>query len=280
MLQSIAIFSASLCLIYTLILNIFRVTVFENDDILTSLSEAVLCCGLVTFSYYSDTFPSSIQIASQFLLATASFYYAYRMKLHYVSGVKYSLEELDGKVFIVTGSNTGLGFETAKHIVAMGGTVILACRSPEKGKAAKDLILSSIKCSPTFKKKKVFALKLDLCGFDSVRKFVKEFKALGLPLHGLINNAGVMNRDRALTQDGFEMVFTANHLSHFLLTNLLLPELEKTNGRVVNVTSTLHKTLRSFNFDDVMSERSYSLFGTYAQSKLANLLFTSGLQKR
>ena len=276
MLQNIAIFSSSLCLIYTLILNIFRVTVFENDDILTSLSEAVLCCGLVTFSYYSDAFPSSTQIATQFLLATASIYYAYRMKLHYVSGVKYSLEELDGKVFIVTGSNTGLGFETAKHIVAMGGIVILACRSPEKGKAAKDLILSSIKCSPT----KVFALKLDLCGFDSVRKFVKEFKALGQPLHGLINNAGVMNRDRSLTQDGFEMVFTANHLSHFLLTNLLLPELEKTNGRVVNVTSTLHKTLRSFNFGDVMSERSYSLFGTYAQSKLANLLFTSELQKR
>lgn len=276
MLHGVAITSASLCLIYTLILNIFRVTVFENDDILTSLAETALCCGLVTLSCYSSTFPSSIDVATQLLLVAVSFYYASRMKLHYVSGVKYSIEKLDGKVFIVTGSNTGLGFETAKHIVAMGGTVILACRSPDKGKAAKDLILSSTKCAPT----KVFALKLDLCGFDSVRKFVKEFKALGLPLHALINNAGVMNHDRALTQDGFEMVFTANHLSHFLLTNLLLPELEKTKGRVVNVTSTLHKTLRSFNFGDVMSERNYSLFGTYAQSKLANILFTRELQKR
>ena len=87
-------------------------------------------------------------------------------------------------------------------------------------------------------------------------------------------------QDRELTQDGFEMVFTANHLSHFLLTNLLLPDLEKTSGRVVNVTSSLHKSLKSFDFTDVMSERSYSIFGTYAQSKLANILFTTELQKR
>lgn len=86
--------------------------------------------------------------------------------------------------------------------------------------------------------------------------------------------------ERVLTQDGFETVFTANHLSHFLLTNLLLPQLEKTSGRVINVTSTLHKSLTSFNFDDVMSVKNYSLFGTYSQSKLANILFTTELQKR
>lgn len=76
------------------------------------------------------------------------------------------------------------------------------------------------------------------------------------------------------------MVFTANHLSHFLLTNLLLPELEKTSGRIVNLSSALHKTANSFNFDDIMSEKSYTLFGTYSQSKLANILFTLELHDR
>lgn len=76
------------------------------------------------------------------------------------------------------------------------------------------------------------------------------------------------------------MVFTANHLSHFLLTNLLLPELEKTNGRIINVSSSLYHMTKSFNFDDVMSEKHYSLFSTYSQSKLANILFTLELQRR
>lgn len=86
--------------------------------------------------------------------------------------------------------------------------------------------------------------------------------------------------ERNLTQDGFEMVFTANHLSHFLLTNLLLSELEKTNGRIINLTSSLYKITPAFNFDDVMSVESYSLFGTYSQSKLANILFTVEMQRR
>jgi retinol dehydrogenase 12 len=89
-----------------------------------------------------------------------------------------------------------------------------------------------------------------------------------------------MMDERNLTQDGFEMVFTANHLSHFLLTNLLLYELEKTNGRIVNLSSSLYKLSSSFNFEDVMSVKSYSLFGTYSQSKLANILFTVEMQRR
>lgn len=127
-------------------------------------------------------------------------------------------------MYIVTGSNTGIGFETAKALIKQGATVILACRSLDRANDARTKLLEATKVAPS----KAIVIKLDLCGFDSVKKFVKEFKNLGLPLHGLINNAGIMMEERNLTQDGFEMVFTANHLSHFMLTLLLIKELEKT----------------------------------------------------
>jgi NAD(P)-dependent dehydrogenase (short-subunit alcohol dehydrogenase family) len=171
-----------------------------------------------------------------------------------------------------------LGFETTKHIVAMGGTVIMACRVEKKAEACREQIIEEIKCS----KGKIIVMSLDLSSLDSVRKFVKHFQALQIPLHALINNAGVMNTSRQVTADNpkLESVFTVNYLSHFLLTNLLLPELEKTNGRVVNLASTMHKILSAFSFDDLMSEKQFSLFGTYAQSKLAMMLMTTEFQKR
>lgn len=276
LLHGLATSTTTLCFVYVVILDLFRLTVFENESIITSIGEALLCSGLVAAAFYSNLLSDLTEVVVQTAVTVFSCVFAYRMKKFYVSGMKYTTENLAGKVYIITGSNTGLGFETAKHIVSMGGTVILACRSVEKATLAKSSILQTTKCDVS----KVFAIKLDLCGFDSVRKFVKEFRSLGLPLNGLINNAGVMMPERVLTQDGFETVFTANHLSHFLLTNLLLSELEKTSGRVINVTSTLHKSLTSFNFDDVMSVKNYSLFGTYSQSKLANILFTIELQKR
>jgi NAD(P)-dependent dehydrogenase (short-subunit alcohol dehydrogenase family) len=172
----------------------------------------------------------------------------------------------------------GLGFETTKHIVQMGGMVIMACREEKKALDAKEQIIKEIKCS----KEKIIVLNLDLSSLDSVRKFVKSFQALQIPLHALVNNAGVMMTSRQVTVDNpkLEKVFTVNYLSHFLLTNLLLPELEKTNGRVVNLASTMHKILNAFSFDDLMSEKQFSLFGTYAQSKLAMILMTTAFQKR
>lgn len=274
--HGLAISSAAACLMYTTVLDLFRLSVFENDSIFLSFVEIMSCGVLFLVAKYSEGIPQPLGMIAEIAIVIASFGITHRMKSFYVSGTVFPVVNLDGKVFIITGSNTGLGFETAKQIVSMGGTVVLACRSVEKAKAAQESIISITRCSPT----KVIVLKLDLCGFDSVRKFVKEFRSLSLPLNCLINNAGVMMQDRELTQDGFEMVFTANHLSHFLLTNLLMPDLEKTSGRVVNVTSSLHKTLKSFDFTDVMSERSYSIFGTYAQTKLANILFTTELQKR
>ena len=158
----------------------------------------------------------------------------------------------------------------------MGGTVILACRSTEKAQIAKDLIIEQIKCQ----KGKIIVMQLDLSVTSSIRQFAVDFQALNLPLHALINNAGVMMSEKHLTEEGFEKVFMVNYLGHFLLTNLLLPELEKNNGRVVNVASTMHKLLNHYDFDNIMADKSFSLFGTYAQSKLAMILFTTELQRR
>lgn len=277
MIQLAVIALTLLCVAYVIILTLFRYFCFEVDILYHAALEICVCVILIILGWFSRRLSEDLfQIFAQFLIAATAICFAYRMKQQHVSGTKFKSVKLDSKVYIITGSNTGLGYETALQIVTMGGTVILACRSVDKAKAAQKRIVQITKCSPT----KVLVLKLDLCGFDSIRKFIKEFLSLSLPLHGLINNAGVMLQERNLTQDGFEMVFTANHLSHFLLTNLLLPELEKTNGRIVNLSSCLHKTVTKFNFEDVMSERNYSLFGTYSQSKLANVMFTIELQKR
>jgi len=214
---------------------------------------------------------------AQILVSMTSLYLGRRLYRLHVQGQLYDASvDVSKQVFIITGSNTGLGYETAKEIARMGGTVVMACRSVDKAEAAKQLILADTKCAPS----KVMVLKLDLNDFGSVSAFVKEFIALQLPLHCLINNAGLMTQNRELTPSGLEQVFTANHLSHFKLTNLLLPELNKTNGRIVVLTSSLHKAVSSFDFEDVMSEKSYSMFPTYSQSKLANVLFVKELAKR
>ena len=254
--------------------------------------------------------------------------YAHGKFTEYVQGVQFDTTiPLDGKVFMVTGSNTGLGFHTAKELVLMGATVVMACRTPSKAQDARTQILTSKECvlakvAPS----KILVLPLDLNSFDSVRKCAEAFLELKIPLHGLINNAGLMNAERYTTaDDGHEVVMCANHLSHFLLSNLLLPELNATAhrelqalhirkadaaskrqkqkkdvtedvggeevapteeevdacyGRIITLSSALHKVPKAFNFNDVMSENDYSLFGTYAQSKLANVLFTTEMQRR
>ena len=154
--------------------------------------------------------------------------------------------------------------------------MVLACRSLDKANAAKEQILKLTKCE----KMRVIVLHLNVSCFDSARLFVKEFHALKMPLNVLMNNAGIMLSNRILTDEGYEKVITVNYLSHFLLTNLLLPDLEQTNGRIINVASAMHKLLHQFDFDNIMAEKSYSLFGTYAQSKLAMILSTIELQKR
>jgi NAD(P)-dependent dehydrogenase (short-subunit alcohol dehydrogenase family) len=179
-----------------------------------------------------------------------------------------------GRLFIVTGANTGLGYENALSLAHLGGKVIMACRNLTKANAAKAKIESSVPDAD------LEVLEIDLSSLASVKNFAKTFQAKYDRLDVLINNAGVMTPPYTQTEDGFELQFGANYLGHFLLTGLLLDTLLKTpNSRVVTLSSLVHKN-GQINFDDLQSEQDYSASGAYAQSKLACLMFTYELQRR
>lgn len=179
-----------------------------------------------------------------------------------------------GKTVLVTGSNSGLGYETARVLAARGGHVILACRSEDKARAAMDAIREETpRASLEF-------LKLDLSSLNSVQDAAHEVRERHRQLDLLINNAGVMWLPPGRTEDGFEMHFGTNHLGHFALTGRLLPLLLNTPGaRVVTVSSIGHRMGR-IHFDDLNLENGYGKQKAYAQSKLANLVFTHELQRR
>ncbi len=185
------------------------------------------------------------------------------------------MPDQSGRVAIVTGANSGIGFETAKGLAEKGAMVVMACRNQAKGESA----ASSIRQEKPLGR--VQAMTLDLSSLASVRAFVAEFSSKFDRLDLLINNAGVMALPKRLeTADGFEMQFGTNHLGHFALTGLFWDMLVKTPGsRVVNVSSGAHRAGR-MAWDDLQSKKSYSPFGAYSQSKLANLLFTYELQRR
>ena len=184
------------------------------------------------------------------------------------------IENLTGKVVIITGSNTGIGKETARALANFGATVILACRDEKRANEA----LIDIKS--TTKNNNVHFMKLDLSDFDSIRLFARNFKNKYDKLHILINNAGLNTRERATTKQGFEMHFGVNHLGHFLLTSLLMDVLKTSSpSRVINVSSMGNK-FSNFNFEDLQAEKSYVSFDAYCKSKLANIAFTCELNKR
>ncbi|EDW79840.2 uncharacterized protein Dwil_GK18888 [Drosophila willistoni] len=179
-----------------------------------------------------------------------------------------------GKVVIVTGANTGIGKETVRELAKRGATVYMACRNLEKCEEARREIVQETNNT------NIYTRELDLSSFESIRKFVVGYKQEQDKLHILINNAGQMNCPKSLTKDGFEMHLGVNHLGHFLLTNLLLDYLKKSApSRIVNVSSLAHIFGR-INKKDLNSEKSYSQDFAYAQSKLANILFTRELAKR
>ncbi|MFJ8603544.1 SDR family NAD(P)-dependent oxidoreductase [Streptomyces shenzhenensis] len=175
-----------------------------------------------------------------------------------------------GRVAIVTGANTGLGFETARMLAARGAAVVLAVRDVAKGKQAAARITGDVTVQA-----------LDLASLDSIRSAAADLRAAHPRIDLLINNAGVMYTPRQTTADGFELQFGTNHLGHFALTGLLLDRLLPVPGsRVVTVSSTGHRIRAAIHFDDLQWERSYSRAAAYGQAKLANLMFTYELQRR
>jgi len=194
----------------------------------------------------------------------------------YMNGPMYNNKaDLTNKVVIVTGGNAGIGYETAKALATMNATIIIACRDEKKSIRAVDAIKFATKNS------NILFIKLDLSSKHSIRTFVEEFKKRFDRLHILINNAGVAAiSPRGLTEDKFELQFGINHLGHFYLTYLLLDTLKASaHARVMNVSSDSH-IHANLNFDDLNAEKAYHRYYAYANSKLANVLFTRELQRR
>jgi NAD(P)-dependent dehydrogenase (short-subunit alcohol dehydrogenase family) len=178
-----------------------------------------------------------------------------------------------GRCFIVTGANTGIGFEAAKVLAARGARVLLACRSKDKAEDAKARIRRAAPGAD------VHFLPLDQADLHSVRRAAEQ--AMEEPrIDVLLNNAGVMFPPLTRTREGFELQFGVNHLGTFALTALLLPKLAETPGSRVVVTSSLAHQRGDLQWDDLGAERSYNRTARYSDSKLANMLFFAELDRR
>ena len=185
------------------------------------------------------------------------------------------IADQSGRIALVTGANSGLGYETARALAAHGAHVVLACRNPGKAADAQERIAEAAPGSSTE------ILLTDMADLDSIAGSVAQFAAVHDRLDLLINNAGVMATPQGQTAQGFETQFGVNHLGHFALTAALLPRLVDAGAgaRVVSVSSNGHKMGR-MDFDDLMGREKYRPWRAYFQSKLANLLFTRELQRR
>lgn len=186
-----------------------------------------------------------------------------------------NIKDLTDKVIIVTGANTGLGFEASKIFASKGAFVIMACRNIEKAEDARNRIMIAHKDA------KLVIMKLDLSSLNSIKEFVKSYKIRFNKLDILLNNAGVMAIPYSKTDDGFEMQNGINHLGHFALTAQLFDLLKKTkDSRIVNISSGAHKSGK-IDFDNYMYENGgYSKFKSYSRSKISNLFFTYELDRR
>lgn len=180
-----------------------------------------------------------------------------------------------GRAVIITGANTGIGYEAALVLAGKGARVVLAVRNAGKGQKALDAIARKHPGAA------VTLQELDLSSLASVRNATDALRAAHPRIDLLINNAGVMYPPKQVTRDGFELQFGTNHLGHFAFTGLLLDNLLEVPGsRVVTVASIAHNIRAGIHFDDLQWERSYNRVAAYGQSKLANLMFTYELQRR
>jgi NAD(P)-dependent dehydrogenase (short-subunit alcohol dehydrogenase family) len=179
-----------------------------------------------------------------------------------------------GRTAVVTGANTGLGFETAHRLAGHGATVVLACRTMAKAADAAERIRAAVPGA------RLEVIRLDLGSLASVRAAAGQVRETCPRLDLLINNAGLMTPPYGKTEDGFELQFGTNHLGHFALTGLVLDSLLAVPGsRIVTVSSNGHRA-GDIYFDDINFEHRYSRVRAYGQSKLANLMFTYELERR
>lgn len=180
--------------------------------------------------------------------------------------------DLSGKTMLITGGNSGIGFEAAKILASKNADVVIACRNEAKGKQAlaKLVNLGEGRCE---------LLTLDLADSASIRAAAKEAGERFGAIYALINNAGVMQTPKQKTADGFEMQLGVNHLGHFLWTALMMGQVDGRGGRVVTIASIAHKFAR-IDFDDLMMDAGYDPTRSYLRSKLANLLFAQELHRR
>ena len=181
------------------------------------------------------------------------------------------MSDLKDKIAVVTGANSGMGMATVEALSDMGATVIMLCRSEERGKKAVAALTEG-------KERKLDLMICDLGDFASIRSFAQSVKEKYPRVDILVNNAGFISLDRQDTKDGIERQFGINHLGHFLLTTLLLDRMPA-GSRIVNVASGAHKVGR-IHFDDINLRHGYNVVTAYSQSKLANVLFTRELAVR
>jgi NAD(P)-dependent dehydrogenase (short-subunit alcohol dehydrogenase family) len=184
------------------------------------------------------------------------------------------LKQMAGKICLVTGASSGIGKVTALELAKMGATVVMVSRDQQRGEKA----LSEVKTVSG--NENVELVLTDLSSQKSIRELVEHFKEKYKRLDLLMNNAGVMVKDRRLTEDGIESTFAINHLAYFLLTNLLLDVIKESSpARIINVTSNGHK-VGAMDLDNLNAEKSYNDQLIYCQSKLANVLFTYELARK
>jgi len=194
-------------------------------------------------------------------------------KLEFVKSEKEIKEEVENKVFIVTGANSGIGREVVHELARKKGRVYMACRDLKKcEEERKKIVLDT-------RNKYIYCRKCDLASMESVREFVTQFRSQEESCDVLVNNAGVMNCRRMLTKDGIETQLGVNHMGHFLLTNLLKPCLEKSGKSRVLYLMNLDYRKGSIDFTDLNSDNKYNPTSAFTQSQLANMLTVLSLSK-
>ncbi len=183
-------------------------------------------------------------------------------------------ENLENKVCLITGATNGIGEEAAKELNKMGAEIVFVARSEGKGEQLKAKLKEATGKEPTM-------ILANLSSQAEVKSAAEKFLSMEKPLDILLNNAGIMNRERNITEDGLEEVFSVNHLAYFTFTLMLIDKLKSTEGsRVVNVASGAHQFVKEMNFGDLQSEKVFKPMQVYGQSKLANILFTKSLANK